>query len=133
MKHPKGQSLIEVIAGLAVMMIVILSLVTVTTVSVRNASFSRNQMLATKYAQEWIEAARNARNTQTEAVFFLGGSCDDSDMVGTFIRSRTCSLSEDLTDPTKPKRTITVVVTVSWSDDKGAHESKLTTELTNWQ
>jgi len=129
MKNSSGQSLIEVVAGLAVMMIVILSLVTVTTVLVRNASFSRNQMLATKYAQEWIEEARNLRNTLPESTFFAGGSlpCQNSDMVGTlFTRTRDCDISTD-------GKTMTVVVTVSWADDKGAHESKLTTELTNWQ
>ena len=126
MKNSKGQSLIEVVAGLAVMMIVVLSLVSVTTVSVRNAGFSRNQMLATKYAQEWIEEARNLRNTQTEAVFFLGGSCDKDENGEVFTRERVCSLSSD-------GKTIEVVVTVSWADDNGPHESRLTTELTNWQ
>lgn len=129
MKNSKGQSLIEVIAGLAVMMIVILSLVTVTTVSVRNASFSRNQMLATKYAQEWIEEARNLRETQTKEVFFTGSSCDIAHqpiLQTVFSRERTCSLSPD-------GETIEVIVTVSWSDAQGTHESKLTTELTNWK
>lgn len=128
MKNAKGQSLIEVIAGLAVMMIVILSLVTVTTVSVRNASFSRNQMLATKYAQEWLEEARNLRNTLPESTFFVGGTppCENNDVVGTFTRIRNCNISGD-------GKTMTVVVTVYWDDDKGRHESKLTTELTNWQ
>lgn len=127
MRNSKGQSLIEVVAGLAVMMIVVLSLVSVTTVSVRNASFSRNQMLATKYAQEGIEEARNLRNTLPESTFFIGGSppCQNSDTVGIFNRIRDCTLSAD--------GTIEVEVTVSWSDDNGTHESKLTTELTNWQ
>lgn len=131
MKNSKGQSLIEVVAGLAVMMIVVLSLVSVTTVSVRNASFSRNQMLATKYAQEGIEEARNLRETQTEAVFFVNGSCDNSDMVGIFTRVRDCGLSVDPAD--LDKKTIEIEVVVSWSDDNGTHESRLNTELTNWK
>lgn len=132
MRNSKGQSLVEVVVGLAVMMIVVLSLVSVTTVSVRNASFSRNQMLATKYAQEWIEEARNLRNTLPESTFFVGGPpCDDGDQVGIFTRTRSCILSTNPTDP--EKKTMTMEVIVSWSDDNGTHESKLTTELTNWK
>lgn len=128
MRNSKGQSLVEVVAGLAVMMIVILSLVAVTTVAVRNANFSRNQTLATKYAQEGIEEARNLRNTQAETIFFVDGSCDQNEVLGLFTRVRTCSLSVD-----GDQKTMTVVVVVSWSDDKGTHQSALTTKLTNWQ
>lgn len=123
-----GQSLIEMVVAIAVVVIVILALVAITTTSIRNAAFSRNQALATKYAQEWIEKARGLRDSQPESSFFVDGSCNASDTAGIFNRGRTCSLAID-----GDKKTMTVVVTVSWTDAQGTHKSELTTRLTNWK
>jgi len=128
MKKASGQSLVEMVVAIAVVLIVIVALVAVTTVSVRNASFSRNQALATKYAQEWIEDARKIRDSQPESVFFTDGSCNASDTVGGFTRTRTCSLAVD-----GDKKAMIVTVTVSWTDAKGTHKSELTTRLTKWK
>jgi Tfp pilus assembly protein PilV len=126
--NENGQSLIETLAALAVVIIAILGLVVATTVAIRNASFSRNQTLATKYAQAWIEEARKLRDRQAESNFFTNGSCNASDVTGVFTRTRTCSLASD-----GKKKTMTVVVTVSWTDARGTYQSKLETRLTNWR
>ena len=124
-----GQSLIEMVVAIAVVVIVILALVAITTTSIRNAAFSRNQALATKYAQGWIEDARSLRDSQPESSFFVNGSCSNTTgAVGIFNRTRTCNLTVD-----GEKKTMTVVVTVSWTDAQGTHKSELTTRLTNWK
>ena len=131
MKKNDGQSLIEMVVAIAVVVIVILALVAITTTSIRNAAFSRNQALATKYAQEWIEQARGLRDSQSESSFFVvnNTSCNiSSGTAGIFNRTRTCSLVVD-----GDKKTMTVVVTVSWTDAQGTHKSELTTRLTNWK
>lgn len=128
MRRKNGQSLIEMVVAIAVVVIVILALVAITTTSIRNAAFSRNQALATKYAQGWIEEARGLRDSQPESSFFVDGSCNVSDTAGIFNRGRTCSLAID-----GDKKTMTVVVTVSWTDAQGTHKSELTTRLTNWK
>jgi len=125
----KGQSLLEVVIALAVVGLVIMALIRVTVISVRNAAFARNQVLATKYAQEWLEEARNWRDQQDPEVFFVDGSCNAGpEAVDIFTRTRTCSLSVE-----GDKKTMTVVVEVSWTDAVGDHQSRLETRLTNWR
>jgi len=125
MKKNNGQSLVEMVVAVGILVLVILALVALTTVSIHNASFSRNQALATKYAQEWIEEARKLRDTQPESDFFVDKSCSASDVVGIFTRTRTCKLIDE--------NTMEVKVIVSWADAKGTHKSELTTYLTKWK
>jgi len=127
MKKNQGQSLVEMVVAIAIVMIIIVSLVAVATVSVRNANFSRNQALATKYAQEGIEEARRLRDEGGNSFFVdnpLG--CNFADMPAEgFSRQRTCNFDGE--------KTVTVTVLVSWTDAKGTHKSELTTRLTNWK
>lgn len=127
MKKEKGQSLIEVLVALAVAIVVVLALVRVTTTSVRNAAFARNQALATKYAQETIEKIRAYRD-ETDWTTFIN-NCESppglSNLPPPFSRTITCSGSED------DKRNI--LVEVSWVDAHGTHKSELKTRLTNWR
>lgn len=124
-KREKGQSLIEILAALAVVIIVILALVAVTTVSIRNATFAKNQSLATKYAQELIEEARELRNSDKDAFFANPASCDKTDVsISPFTIERVCT--KEGTDKMR------VEATVSWTDAKGEHQSQLTTFLTKW-
>ena len=125
LKNENGQSLIEVLVALAVMVIVILALVRVTTVSIRNATFAKNRALATKYAQEWMEQTRKERDESTN--FFDSHCAYQDDNPGSsdiFSRERTCELDGD---------TMTIEVTVSWTEGVIPHESKLVTHLTKWK
>jgi Tfp pilus assembly protein PilV len=123
--NEKGQSLIEILVALAIVVIVILALVGVTTVSIRNATFAKNRALATKYAQEWMEETRKERD---ENINFFDSDCvfqtDNPGLSGIFSRVRTCGLDGD---------TMTVKVTVSWSEGGVSHKSELVTHLTNWK
>lgn len=125
MRKDEGQSLIEVLVALAVMVVVILALVRVTTVSIKNATFAKNRALATKYAQEWIEETRKERDESTN---FFDSACasqtDNPGPSGIFSRVRTCTLDGDTT---------TVVVTVSWAEGGVSHKSELVTHLTKWK
>lgn len=58
----KGQSLLELIIVMAVAIIVIGALTVVTISSLRNANLSKNQLQATKFAQEGIEKVRSIRD-----------------------------------------------------------------------
>lgn len=58
----KGQSLMELVIVIAVMVIVIGALTFATIASLRNAQFAKNQAQATKYAQEGLEWARSGRD-----------------------------------------------------------------------
>lgn len=76
----KGQSLVELIVVVAVIVIVVGALVFATIASIRNASFAKNQAQATKYAQEGLERVRSGRDrTYTiTGSFTLAGQVVDS-------------------------------------------------------
>lgn len=62
MRSEVGQSLVELIVVVAVIIIVLGALVFATIASIRNASFAKNQAQATKYAQEGLEKVRAGRD-----------------------------------------------------------------------
>jgi len=115
--------LLEMVLALAVMVLVVTALVKLTTNAVRNADFAKSKVLATKYEQESLDEARLSRD-QNRVTFFVDGSCDQSDIVGSFARIRECALNGS---------TMTVIATVSWSSGGRSHQSQLQTELTNWR
>jgi Tfp pilus assembly protein PilV len=122
-----GQSIIEVVIALALMVLVVLGLVKVTVSSINNSAFARDQQTATKYAQESLESARKCKE-KNEAAFW-----ENPDSL--------CPVLPEISNP-KFEREITytdesgpdglkmhVEVTVSWSDSRGVHQSKLETYL----
>jgi len=128
MKKTNGQSLVEMVIAVGILVLVILALVAVTTVSVRNASFSRNQALATKYAQETIEKVRAYREQNTWENFknncssVISGISLPSPF--SFGSETGCICEDDSCE---------VKVIVSWTDTKGSHKSELTTRLSKWK
>lgn len=58
----KGQSLIEVLVGLATASIIVGAITVATLSSLNNAVFSKNQNLATQYAQQGVEIVRSVRD-----------------------------------------------------------------------
>mgnify|MGYP001585299678 CR=1 FL=1 len=125
--NQKGQSLIEVIAALAIVILVITALAVVVTLSIANAKFSQNQVLASKYSQEVMEKLRSYRDQYTWEEFTE--NCDGGylpALSGPWTRTITCTVID--VDIRK------VVVKVGWTDAKGrVHESRLETNFTNWK
>ena len=135
----KGQTLIETLIALAVAIMILSSVVVTVLVSLNNAQFSKNQNLATQYAQEGMEVVRGIRNgswtdfssksgdfclLKSEVTISprpIGGSCSTIDNV--FTREVNIVWSVERT-------TSTVTVKVSWTDSKGRHESKLISYFT---
>lgn len=62
MSDSKGQSLMELVVVIAVMVVVVGALTFATIASLRNAQFSKNQAQATKLAQEALEWVRTGRD-----------------------------------------------------------------------
>lgn len=62
----KGQTLLELVVVIAVIVIVVGALVFATVASLRNASFAKNQTQATKLAQEGLEKIRSLRDRDTD-------------------------------------------------------------------
>lgn len=72
----RGQALLEILVALAIGVIIATAFVTLGVVSVRNSSFSRNQVSATKLAQEGIEAMISIRDQDTVGAVLGNGSND---------------------------------------------------------
>ncbi|MCX6726102.1 MAG: prepilin-type N-terminal cleavage/methylation domain-containing protein [Candidatus Shapirobacteria bacterium] len=120
----RGQSIIEVVIALAIVAIVIVGLVKVTTISMNNGSFARDQQTATKYAQEGLENARKLKEEDINVFWKKSGV--ETEIIGKFVRQITYTIIE-------ANQTMKVEVLVTWQDSKGTHQSSLETSLTKWK
>lgn len=134
-KLSSGQSLIEVLTALAVVLLVIVALIKATTISMRSGGLSKAQAQATAYAQEAIEWTRAERDKDwdnlllgdfcmNELSWLSGGACADFTLGDRF--KREVSL-------TGGGNQVKVEVVVSWQEAGGTHQSQITTYLTNWR
>lgn len=71
MRSEKGESLMELVVVITVILIVTGALVLATISSLRNAQAAKNQSQATKYAQEGLEAVRAGRDRDGTINFTL--------------------------------------------------------------
>ncbi len=67
-RNERGQTLIEVLVGLAAAVIVIAAITVAAVSSLNNAEYSRDQSLATQYTQEGIEVVRNMRDQNISSI-----------------------------------------------------------------
>lgn len=132
---PKGQSLVEVLGAFAVLVVVVLSLVAVTTRSVYNAAFARDQAKATQYGQEAIERIRAYRDQSSWPDFTSAceSVLDAWPLPAPFSRVVDCHLVGGVGDCSAAEGRCEVAVILSWTDNYGVHESCLTTRLTDWR
>lgn len=76
MKHfwEKGQNLIEITIGLAVIGVILGGLAVVILTGMKNSQFAQNQVKATKYAQETIDQIKALRDQKALISVFISGS-----------------------------------------------------------
>lgn len=150
----KGQSLIEVLIALAVVLIVLVALVSAVTVSVQSSDYSRKKAQASAYANQGMENIRVYRDSNWAS--FLGlangtyglagsvpsGGCPGlANLASVFIRCVSLERSliqsppadGDLNGDGIDDYKVKVRVTVSWTDSKGTHTSDLVSYFTQWQ
>lgn len=68
--YQKGQSLLELVVGVGLIGIVVSALAIVSFSSLRNTQFSKNQIQATKLAQEHLEIVRTIKNSNLGVCLF---------------------------------------------------------------
>ncbi|MBI4999386.1 hypothetical protein HZB97_01295 [Candidatus Gottesmanbacteria bacterium] len=124
--HKDGQSLLEALVAMAIAILIIGGLVAAVIVAVRNAQFARNQVLATKYANEGMEKIRSYRDQNDWDNFKSEcGSYSLGAVPTPFTRTHACQ--EEVADKMK------VTITVSWTDSIGTHKSELNSYFTKWK
>lgn len=154
MLNEKGQTILEVVVVIAVVLIVAGALVFATVFSLRNSNFAKSQTQATKLAQEGLEEVRTQRdrNGTITGIFGVNNWNDDSFWTVNKITSTCPSLCyfiirgsglvtsgaeqfgqfhraiilEDEGDGTTAKK---ITAIVQWTDATGSHESRLSTVL----
>lgn len=128
----KGQTLIEVVVALGIGAIVLYAISTTVISSLNNAQFSKDQNLATQYAQQGVEVLKQMKDTNLSG--FLGlnrvNYCMDENNVLTEkslnceqnLRSyyvREARIEGDSTNcPGSTPKGTWVSVSVSWNDSK---------------
>ena len=129
----KGQSLIEVVFALAIILLVVLALVQIVTGAIRSSDFAQKSSQATSYCQGAMEKIRSYRD-QNWDLFII--ACDAKNSA--VFQLNTPPLPSDFTlifdecfFVSDNQRRVTLKV--QWSDSTGNHESKLTSYFSNWQ
>lgn len=143
MKNEQGQSIIEVVVAIAIVALVLVALVSAVTVAIRNATFSKNKSVATKYVNEGMEAVRSIRDNSWT---------DLTDAHGTFnglqFSAGAWSFSGTQDYPDSPTNQFTRVievtcnpptndscdidVQVSWTSGGSSYSSSASTTFTKW-
>lgn len=153
--NKKGIILLEAIIALAVIVVVMTALVTALVSSLNNSSFSDQQTVATAYAQEGIDIARNQKNADFATFQTLEGPYplgqDDTVIPGSsayldfkpgddrytrYIYVNNSGMDENGVRFCTQTNSIFVSSTVSWSDSKCSgssrcHEVNLTSCFVN--
>lgn len=141
----RGQSLFEVVVAIAISALIIVTIVSLVSNSLRNATFSKNSAQAASYAQEATEWLRAQRDSDI-AVFItnitipiwcfkdlnweISGACLDAHIIPDtpFLREGRFSSS-----PVSGKTVIEADVVVSWTDSQGLHQVTNATSFTDWR
>ena len=138
-----GQSLFEVLLAMLVIGVVIVALVALSTASIRNASFSKNKELSTRFSQdaiEWLRAERNGDwaafatraqnptwciNANPPSWPALAGSCGTDEKISGSI------LTREVRFMVIDAFNIEAEVGVFWNDSQGFHEARTVTTFTD--
>ena len=140
----KGQSLFEVVIAVGVIGIIIAGVVSLAASSIRNSTFTRNNSLATRYAQEAIEWMRGERDA--DWVIFrsyaeVAGNMYCLDTLS-WADARSCNSGEYISGTILTRKVIfssitpTAVsadVSVLWTDSQGTHQVATSTIFTDWR
>ena len=144
-----GQSLFEVVIAIAISALIIVALVSLVSSAVRNATYAKNNTLATRYSQEATEWLRGQRDNDIDLFVTNAATpvwclkdlswsqsteCGESDFIsGTpFIRNAAFGIGTIIVDGVN-KTLIEADVIVFWEDSQGIHEVKSATNFTDWR
>ena len=150
MKNQDGQSLFELVVTIGICALIVVGVVSLATNSIQNSTYSKNQSIASSYAQEATEWLRAQRDNNIAT--FIGQSstsgtswCLSSEPLSAWPGSSgTCSSGQMIssiftrqvklvTTTISSKTQIEADVTVSWNDAKGVHQVTDSTNFSDWR
>lgn len=148
MKNQAGQSLVEMIVIVGMVILLVTGIVAGTTASLSRSETSKVRSAALSFAQEGIELARGQRDNGWNAFMSMGSPggilyCVNSNSPPDWTAGGTCPPNVDSTftrsvtlkfDPVAGIPTMTVISQVKWGDTTNPSNSvQLTTYLTQWK
>lgn len=130
MIHQKGQSLVEMIVVIGMVVLLTTGIIAGTTLSLSRSEASRTRSQALSYAQAGIELARATRDNGWAAFAAMGNppSTTVSNIDSTFTRSVTFQLTT-----VSGVSTMKVTSRVVWGDTTNPSAVQLITYLTQWK
>lgn len=137
--NSKGQTIVEAIVVLGIVVLLVTGLIAGTTSSLRSVQSGKIKSQALKYAEEGMEYARNLRNQDWSVFQAKSGSyCLDSSL--TLTPGSACALTADdiftrgITFTWDlNNNNMTVVVAVGYIEGSQTKNVTLTTYFTNWR
>jgi type II secretory pathway pseudopilin PulG len=138
----KGQTLIEIIVAIGVVVLLVTGLLAGATATLKAAQYSRVKSLAVRYSQEALETARTVRNTGWETFSTygsVGGITWCLNKAGSWTQAPgSCSPNIDniytrtvVFTWQDPK--MNVAVSTTWTDGARTYRVDQTTYFTQWQ
>lgn len=141
----EGQSLFELVIAIGIVALVLVAILSASTISVRNSTFSKEQAIASRFTQqaiEWLRGQRDgdwntfkSRGSSTGTTWCLNsldwnsvGVCNSAIPSTNFSRE-----AEIIYNPAADKDQITVTVSTFWTDGSKQHSIEVTTVLSNWK
>src|SRR5689334_7621435 len=127
-----GQSFFEVVVAMAMVSIVLISLVSLTSVAVRTSVFARNQTEAlglTEQLSEWLNGEKTANWTTFKSHSTAGtvcfsslnwltpGACQANNKVSGTIFTRSATFTDN------GNNSVTVDIQITWTDAQGTHNA----------
>jgi type II secretory pathway pseudopilin PulG len=145
----RGQSLVEAVVAVAVVLLLVTGLIVATTSSVKFSTLSSYRTQATQIAKEVMEAVRDMRDsswtdfiTKSDTTYCLSGSYEWTILppgeecagdTGDFY-IRTVIFELQTPDPDKPdQKRMKVTVTIGWAEGTSKKSATLVSYFTNWK
>jgi len=142
MNNTSGQTFVEVIIIVSIVIIIITALVSGTIASLKITGYNALKSQATKYAQDGIELSRKERDASW-SVFYNRSQPPKTwcvDKVGVWSQQSPCPVNIDNTFTRSIQlsydgvnQRIEARVIVTWRDGAEIRSSKITTFFTNWR
>lgn len=138
MKKNAGQTFVEVVVVVSLVVLVITALVSGSIASLKTTRYNSAKSQATKYAQEGVELARKDRDSSWNTFYNRRNLTYCLDKAGTWTQGATCPVNIDgiftrTLDFVAINNGMEVTVTVSWIDGSTNRSSKIQTFFTQWQ
>ncbi len=147
-KNEKGQSLFEIIVAISLIALIITSIVSITSIALKNNVHARNQSLAVDYTQEAYEHLRSIKNENWDAFYPYSsddpgttwcmntlenpltnsGDCDDVETID----NKGTQFTREATLVRNSINSISVNIEVSWSESGKSFTNKIYTYLNDY-